>query len=64
MKHFLALVRFYLTLLCVFLLAKPVFVWMQEASVRKDFTLADLGDVWLHGLPLDLSVSGYGSALV
>ena len=64
MKHFLALVRFYLTLLCVFLLAKPVFVGMQEASVRKDFTLADLGDVWLHGLPLDLAVSGYGSALV
>ncbi len=55
------LLSVYLTFLSAFLLAKPIFILYN----REDATvgLRDYLDVLLHGLPLDLSTSGYLTAI-
>ena len=64
MKQFLFLVKFYLTFLLLFVLAKPCFVLAQSAEVRGDITWLDvIQSVW-HGLTLDIATTGYVSALV
>lgn len=62
MRQFLILLRFYLTLVLLFVLAKPCFVWAQRPEVRGSVSVSDmLSSVW-HGLPLDLATAGYATA--
>lgn len=62
MRQFLLLLRYYATLVVLFVIAKPCFVWAQSAEVRQGVTAGDvLRSVW-HGLPLDLATAGYATA--
>lgn len=64
MKQFVTLLKYYFTLVLLFVIAKPCFVWAQEASVRGDITASDLFEAIWHGLPLDLATAGYATAPV
>lgn len=58
MKHrLLFLLKFLLVMLILFGVMKVVF--MLYNAEEGGFTIADIGAVWLHGLPLDLSTSLY-----
>ena len=63
LPHFRFLLRFYLSLLLVFLAAKPVFMLYNGATARG-VSCTDYADVLLHGLPLDLATAGYLSIAV
>lgn len=56
------LVKIFLTYVLVFILQKPVFMLCYCVS-EKGATIADWFKVIWHGLPLDLSVAGYFSAI-
>ena len=64
MKQFLFLVRFYLTFLFLFVLAKLCFVLTQSADVRGDISLFDVVRALYHGLSLDLATTTYASLAV
>ena len=64
MKQFLFLVRFYLTFLLLFVLAKPCFVLVQSTEVRGGTTFTDVFRAIYHGLSLDLATTAYVSATV
>ena len=51
----------YLSFLSAFLLTKPFFILYNHEN--HPITARDLVDVFLHGLPLDLSTSGYLTAV-
>lgn len=55
------LLRFYITLVAVFLVAKPLFMW-ANSTAADGVTLVDVFAVWRHGLPLDLATAAYLSA--
>lgn len=58
MKHrLLFLLKFLIVMLIVFGVMKVVF--MLYNAEEGGFTLGDMGAVWLHGLPLDVSTSLY-----
>lgn len=62
MKHFKTLLLFYLSLVALFVLAKPCFMWTQATDVRGNLTLANVAAVIWHGCPLDIATSGYLTA--
>lgn len=62
MKHFKTLLLFYLSLVALFMLAKPCFMWAQTTDVRGTLTLADMAAVIMHGYTLDLATAGYLTA--
>lgn len=57
-KRLLFLVRLYSTLLMVFVTQKPLFQWL-DAPVDSHYALTDYLNVALHGLLLDVPVTGY-----
>lgn len=64
MRHFIALLRFYLLLVALFVLAKPFFVLAQSEEVRKGVSFSDVIHSLWHGIPLDLATAGYITAIV
>lgn len=62
MEQFKSLLKYYVATVLLFLIAKPCFVFAQSSEVRGDFGFSDLLEVWLHGLPLDLSTAAYLAA--
>lgn len=62
MRQFLFLLRYYVTLVALFVVAKPCFVLAQSSEVRQGVTAADVLQSMWHGLPLDLATAGYATA--
>lgn len=60
----LRFVVLYVTLVVLFVLSKPLFMWVQPQGESKDTGIVDVLQVILHGLPLDFATAGYVSALV
>lgn len=54
----------YLAFLLLFILAKPLFVYAQDATVSSKVSPADLCQIVWHGLPLDLATAAYLTAPV
>lgn len=59
MRQFLILLRFYLTVVILFVLAKPCFMLCQSPAMRGSVGVGDIFAVMWHGLPLDLATAGY-----
>ena len=59
----LFLLRFYITLVGCFALAKVIFVF-YNADCGGAFTAQEVVDAILHGLPLDMATAGYFAALL
>ena len=63
MKERLVLfLKIYITFVCLFMLQKPLFMAMH-IRLYADASFADWLSVMWHGLPLDLSLAGYLTAL-
>jgi len=63
-RQFLFLVRYYFALTALFVLAKPCFMFAQDAEVRGTVSAGDVWAVVWHGLPLDLATAGYLTAVL
>lgn len=62
MRQTLTLLRYYFTLVILFVVAKPLFILSQSHEVTGTLSVSDYFDVMTHGLPLDLATAGYASA--
>lgn len=60
----LRFVMLYTSFVLVFVLAKPLFLWVQPSDIRSQVSLLELGLAMWHGLPLDLATAGYLTAPV
>lgn len=59
--HWAFLLRFYVSLLALFVVGKAAFLLYNGSDQAVGFT--DFGAVVIHGLPLDLATAGYFTAL-
>ncbi len=55
-KRILYLITLFLTLIGIFIIQKPLFMWYNQTA---PFSLTDIFDVVCHGLSLDASTAGY-----
>ncbi len=60
--RFILFLKTYLLMLLVFVLQKPLFMWYY-GTLYADATTGDWLSVMVHGLPLDLSLAGYFTAI-
>lgn len=65
MKQILYFVKTYITFVVLFMLQKPLFLLLEKGSAHQpvDNIFTTIPAVIWHGLPLDLSMSGYLSVL-
>ena len=65
MKQIIWFVKTYATFVVLFILQKPVFLFLEKGAAIQpvDNILAELPAVIWHGLPLDLSMAGYLSII-
>lgn len=64
MKQFIFLVKFYLTFLLLFVLAKPCFVLVQSEEIRGNITFTSVLSAMYHGISLDIATAAYISAVI
>ena len=65
MKQIIWFVKTYATFVVLFVLQKPLFLFLEKGSATQpvDNIFTDLPAVIWHGLPLDLSMAGYLSVI-
>lgn len=65
MKQIIWFVKTYATFVVLFVLQKPLFLFLEKGSATQpvDNIFAELPTVIWHGLPLDLSMAGYLSVI-
>lgn len=65
MKQIIWFVKTYATFVVLFVLQKPLFLFLEKGSATQpvDNIFTELPDVIWHGLPLDLSMAGYLSVI-
>lgn len=65
MKQFIWFVKTYATFVVLFVLQKPLFLFLEKGSATQpvDNIFTELPAVIWHGLPLDLSMAGYLSVI-
>ena len=61
MKQIIWFVKTYATFVVLFVLQKPLFLFLEKGSATQpvDNIFTELPAVIWHGLPLDLSMAGY-----
>lgn len=65
MKQIIWFVKTYATFVVLFVLQKPLFLFLEKGSATQpvDNIFTELPAVIWHGLPLDLSMAGYLSVI-